>query len=56
MEKKLTMDLGFYVDWDNANKKSRFRKDLGYWISMLEEINVVGNIFDNPELLEEQVV
>lgn len=27
------------------------RKDLGYWINMISA-EVVGNIFDNPELLE----
>lgn len=40
--------IGFYVDWsENRN----YRKDLGYWINMVNA-EVVGNIFDNPELLE----
>ncbi len=42
-----TCDVGFYVDWD---KNHDFRKDLGYWIKMVDA-EVVGNIFDNPELL-----
>lgn len=45
---KETAHCGFYVDW---SEKTYFRKDLGYWINMIEA-NVVGNIFDNPELLE----
>lgn len=42
--------VGFYVDWD---EKHDFRKDLGYWIKMVDA-EVVGNIYDNPELLEEE--
>ena len=40
--------IGFYVDWSESRN---FRKDLGYWINMVNA-DVVGNIFDNPELLE----
>ena len=43
-----TGHIGFYVDWP---KNINMRKDLGYWISMVNA-EVVGNIFDNPELLE----
>lgn len=43
-----TEHVGFYVNW---NDKCNYRKDLGYWINMIEA-DVVGNIFDNPELLE----
>lgn len=42
-----TAHIGFYVDWNN-NKA--LRKDLGYWVNMID-CNVIGNIFDNPELL-----
>lgn len=42
--------VGFYVDW---NENHDFRKDLGYWIKLVDA-EVVGNIFDNPELLEEE--
>ena len=45
-----TGHCGFYVDWpENINR----RKDLGYWINMVDA-EIVGNIFDNPELLEAQ--
>ncbi len=43
-----TEHVGFYVNW---NDKCNYRKDLGYWINMIEA-DVVGNIFDNTELLE----
>lgn len=45
-----TSHVGFYVDWD---EKHDVRKDLGYWIKLVDA-EVVGNIFDNPELLEEE--
>lgn len=45
-----TGHIGFYVDW-TGTKKENMRKDLGYWIKMIEA-DVVGNIFDNTELLE----
>lgn len=44
--------VGFYVDWSGKYTK-RYRKDLGYWINMVNA-EVVGNIFDNPELLESE--
>ena len=40
---------GFYVDWKSERN---FRKDLGYWVHMVDA-EIVGNIFDNPELLKE---
>lgn len=43
-----TGHCGFYVDWPDSENK---RKDLGYWINMVDA-EIVGNIFDNPELLE----
>lgn len=45
-----TGHIGFYVDWTET-KKENMRKDLGYWINMIGA-EVVGNMFDNPELLE----
>lgn len=39
--------LGFYIEWMNGNDV--LRKDLCYW---LPKIKAIGNIFDNPELLE----
>lgn len=45
-----TGHIGFYVDW-RGTKKENMRKDLGYWINMIGA-EVVGNIFNNPDLLE----
>lgn len=45
-----TEHIGFYVDWPD---KKCLRKDLGYWIDMVDAMPV-GNIFDNPELLQEE--
>lgn len=42
--------IGFYVDWSESRN---YRKDLGYWINIVNA-EVVGNIFDNPELLESE--
>lgn len=42
--------VGFYVDWSDGEC---IRKDLGYWINMIDTMPV-GNIFDNPELLQEE--
>lgn len=44
--------IGFYVDWSGKYTKN-YRKDLGYWIHMVDA-EVIGNKFDNPELLEVQ--
>lgn len=48
-----TEHVGFYVGWSGKYTK-RYRKDLGYWINMVDA-EVVGNIFDNPELLKNEV-
>lgn len=45
-----TEHVGFYVDWPDGKC---LRKDLGYWINMVDTMPV-GNIFDNPELLQEE--
>lgn len=42
--------VGFYVDWTGDKY---LRKDLGYWIDMVYAMPV-GNVFDNPELLQEE--
>ena len=44
--------VGFYVSWQGENK-DYLRADLGYWVSR-RDVEVVGNIYDNPELLEGQ--
>lgn len=47
-----TEHVGFYVGWSGKYTK-RYRKDLGYWINMVDA-EVVGNAFDNPELCWER--
>lgn len=39
---------GFYVEW--ANKWCSYRQDLGYFADVIEA-SVVGNVFDNKELI-----
>lgn len=45
-----TEHVGFYVDWPDDKC---LRKDLGYWINMVDAVSV-GNVFDQPELLQEE--
>lgn len=40
--------LGFYVNWINY---PHLRNELCYWEG---KVKVIGNIFDNPELLKEE--
>lgn len=42
-------DLGYYIQWLN---QEYWRNDLGYWKK--EGIEVRGNIYENPTLLEEE--
>lgn len=42
-------NFGFYVDFP---KKTFYRKELGYWCRKVE---TAGNVFDNPELLQEEL-
>ena len=42
--------VGFYVDWSGKYNKN-YRKDLGYWIHMVDA-ELIGNTIDNPDLLE----
>lgn len=41
--------LGFYMDWSDTG--FWLRKDIGFWTKN-REIEVIGNIFDNPKLLK----
>ena len=41
-------NFGFYVEFP---EESFYRKELGYWCRKVE---TAGNIFDNPELLQEE--
>lgn len=43
------INVGFEVVFLDATTNDNCRHDLGYWIGKSE---VIGNIFDNPELLE----
>lgn len=46
--------LGFYVDWKKGDLPIA-RKDLLFWLttdSLKDGAVVIGNIYDNPELLE----
>ena len=43
------INVGFKVVFLDATANDNYRNDLGYWIGKSE---VIGNIFDNPELLE----
>lgn len=49
-------DLGFYVEWKGAPAEPRkyypgWRADLFYWLED-EGLEIIGNIHENPELLE----
>ena len=46
---KLPHHVGFYVDWVSGEDKDFLRKDLCYWLNCVE---IIGNIYDNPELLK----
>ena len=43
------INVGFEVVFPDATANDNYRHDLGYWIGKSE---FIGNIFDNPELLE----
>ncbi|MBR5583909.1 MAG: hypothetical protein IKW21_05220 [Lachnospiraceae bacterium] len=42
-------NIGFFTEWLKFN--DIFREDIGFWVEE-REIEVIGNIFDNPELLK----
>lgn len=44
-------NLGFYIEWASEDNINRI--DFGFWIQAYQdETEVIGNIHDNPELLE----
>ena len=46
-ESNVLNNLGFSINWSDSGVY--YRQDLPYWA---DKIEVVGNIFDNPKLLE----
>lgn len=49
-EQIVMLELGFYVDWVSEGTEC-FKTDICYWVEK-RNIEVIGNIFDNPELLK----
>lgn len=47
----VSRNIGFYADWSIGEMDSLHRMDLGWWCYE-QEIKVIGNIYDNPELLK----
>ena len=45
------INVGFEVVFLDATANDSYRHDLGYWIG---KSNIIGNIFDNKELLESE--
>ena len=45
------INVGFEIVFLDATANDNYRHDLGYWIG---KSNIIGNIFDNPELLESE--
>ena len=45
-----THHIGFYPEWTGRAEKM-LRKDLGYYTMANGDIEVIGNIFDTPELI-----
>lgn len=41
--------VGFYLEFDHVND-AFYRKDIGYWMPISK---IIGNVYDNPELLKE---
>jgi len=50
---EFTDHIGFYIEWQNEELKSMVRIDLGYWLKVS---SIVGNIYENPELLKNKEV
>lgn len=45
-EAQVLKNIGFNIEWNYIS----YRQDICYWVGKCE---VIGNVFDNPELLEE---
>ena len=44
--------LGFYIEWADKTIRETHRCDVLYWID--RGVEIIGNIHDNPELLDEE--
>ncbi|NDO19950.1 hypothetical protein FMM68_09810 [Lachnospiraceae bacterium MD329] len=45
---------GYIIDWQKNNSTGRtLREDLPFWCDSMSNMEVIGNIHDNPELMEE---
>ena len=47
----LSLDTGFFVEWFKPFAASWMRQDIRFW-TIARETRIIGNIHDNPELLE----
>ena len=48
----LNTNVGFYVELvDQEGKRTYMRKDIGFWVKF-RGVEVIGNIHDNPEMME----
>jgi uncharacterized phage protein (TIGR01671 family) len=48
----INTSVGFYVELvDQEGKRTYMRKDIGFWVKF-RGVEVIGNVHDNPELLE----
>ena len=48
----LNTNVGFSVEMvDQEGKRTYMRKDIGFWVKF-RQVEVIGNIHDNPKLLE----
>lgn len=46
-------DVGFYIEWFSKGPYDpAWRPDIGFWLNFDESCCVIGNIYDNPGLLE----
>ena len=47
-----SIQVGWFVDFINKEQLKYVRQDYIFWIE--QGITIIGNVFDNPELLEEE--
>ena len=48
-----TCHVGFYINWFGRYDTGWLRNDIGFW-AKYREIEIIGNIHDNPDLLDEK--